>query len=110
MIVTQNDYDTLVGAQKALREDGYTDSFRYEDNHLINDDNSKTYGAEDLKITTFYRFEGMSSAGDMSILYAIAANDDSKGILVATYGTYANEEMDKFIKGIAMTEREDMKQ
>lgn len=44
---------------------------------------------EDFKVDKIYRFEGMSSTDDNSILYAISSKDGIKGLLVDAYGVYA---------------------
>lgn len=56
---------------------------------------------EDFKVDKTFRFEGMSSTDDNSILYAISSKDGIKGLLVDAYGVYAeniSEEMRKKIK------------
>ena len=44
---------------------------------------------EDFKVDKIYRFEGMSSTDDNSILYAISSKKELKGLLVDAYGVYA---------------------
>jgi hypothetical protein len=44
---------------------------------------------EDFQIDQHYRFEGMSSPDDNSILYAISSTKGLKGLLVDAYGVYA---------------------
>jgi hypothetical protein len=48
-------------------------------------------------VVNYFRFEGPSNPDDMSILYAIEANDGVKGTLVDAYGTYASPEVNQFI-------------
>ena len=43
----------------------------------------------------FYRFEGESNPDDMSILYAIEANDGISGTISSAYGTYADADTDR---------------
>ena len=44
---------------------------------------------EDFNVDKIYRFEGMSSTDDNSILYAISSKKELKGLLVDAYGVYA---------------------
>lgn len=44
---------------------------------------------EDFKVDKTFRFEGMSSTDDNSILYVISSKDGIKGLLVDAYGVYA---------------------
>lgn len=56
---------------------------------------------EDFKVDKTFRFEGMSSTDDNSILYAISSKDGIKGLLVDAYGVYAeniSEEMRKKLR------------
>jgi len=45
---------------------------------------------EDFEVDAFYRFEGMSSPDDNSIVYAISGKNGIKGILVDAYGVYSS--------------------
>jgi hypothetical protein len=58
---------------------------------------SKAYTPQDVKIINFYRFEGVSDPGDMTVLYVIETNDGIKGTLADGYGPYASEDVSKFI-------------
>ncbi len=44
---------------------------------------------EDFEVDETYRFEGMSSTDDNSVLYAISSKNGLKGLLVDAYGVYA---------------------
>ncbi|MBA2612085.1 MAG: hypothetical protein H0U95_08945 [Bacteroidetes bacterium] len=58
----------------------------------------KTYKAEEVKVSSFYRFEGESDPGDNAIVYAIETVDGIKGMLVDSYGgPYANRKVSQFI-------------
>jgi formylmethanofuran:tetrahydromethanopterin formyltransferase len=45
---------------------------------------------EEFKVVEQYRFEGMSSTDDNSILLAIETSDGRKGVIVDAYGTYSD--------------------
>lgn len=90
-------YTSLVEAQMGIREQGYTEEFNWVDGELTDADKTKTYGTGDLVIVEHYRFEGASNPGDMSILFALEANDGKKGYAISGYGTYADEKFVKFL-------------
>ena len=89
-IIQNNPYSTLTEAMKDLKEKGFTHDFNQQGAHLECKALSKNYQPETFTITHTYRFEGMSSAGDNSVLYAIEAEDGTKGQLVDAYGVYAD--------------------
>lgn len=89
-ILQDNHYDTLSAAIEKLRSEGYVHDFNQHENHLECKKLEKNFQPEDFTITRTYRFEGMSSAGDNSVLYAIESKDGTKGMLVDAYGVYAD--------------------
>jgi len=76
---------------------GYTECFRVTKHGLYAPSKDRTYKAEDLIISNFYRFEGESDPGDTSILYIIETNDGIKGTLIDSYGTYADRDISTFM-------------
>jgi len=89
-IIQKSPYATLTAAIEELRKEGYTHDFNQLENHLECKKLEKNFKPENFTITHTYRFEGMSSAGDNSVLYAIEADDGTKGMLVDAYGVYAD--------------------
>lgn len=89
-IINDNDYESLSFAIEDLKSKGYDQDFNQKEEHLECKQNKKNYAPEEFTITHAYRFEGMSSAGDNSVLYGIEAGDGTKGLLVDAYGVYAD--------------------
>jgi hypothetical protein len=89
---------SLVNVENKLRKDGFTQDFNVVDGrlHTMSNDSSKTYAADEVTIVDFYRFEGESNPDDMSILYAIEANDGVRGTISSAYGTYADSDTLEF--------------
>ncbi|HKK74383.1 MAG TPA: hypothetical protein VJ953_04855 [Saprospiraceae bacterium] len=83
-----NTYETLSQAVNGLTQKGYKLSFEAQKNKLSCSDGSD-HGPDHFDVVEFYRFEGMSSAGDNAIVYAIETKDGKKGTLVDSYGAYA---------------------
>lgn len=89
-------YDTLSEAINDLQKNDYTYDFNLNPDCLECTSHKLKIHPEDFEVDSFYRFEGMSSAGDNSILFAISSKDGIKGLLVDAYGVYSeslNKEM-----------------
>ncbi|OAV42665.1 phosphoribosylpyrophosphate synthetase [Lewinella sp. 4G2] len=97
-IIQDNPYATLTAAIEKLKEDGYTHDFNQREEYLECKQLGKNFGPADFTIRHTYRFEGMSSAGDNSVLYAIEAADGTKGQLVDAYGVYADSLSEEMIE------------
>jgi hypothetical protein len=97
----KHDMSTLVSCSNHLLKEGFTENFRPKHAGLEATSNGKIYVPSEVKIVSFYRFEGESDPADNSILYAIEANDGTKGLLVDAYGgPYVNQKVGKFIKEV----------
>lgn len=95
----QNYIDPMSKKLKELEKEGFNDQFKFiQDKGLESMTSHQTYQPTDLQILEEFRFEGESNPSDMSILYAIKANDGTKGTLVNAYGTYADDELEEFLK------------
>jgi hypothetical protein len=89
---------TLVNVEAKLSRDGFIKNFKVTDGRLHTLDNQdKTYGAEEVTIVDFYRFEGETNPDDMSILYAIQCTDGTKGTISNSYGPMADTDTDSFL-------------
>ena len=97
-------YSNLLEAINGLRSRGYNYDFNYENACLFCNKISEKFNAEDLKITEYYRFEGMSDPEDNSIIYAIESKDGHRGIIIDAYGTYSDEHKTAFISNIEVVE------
>ncbi len=82
----ETNFDTLSQAMDAYNQVGYTEEFDTVNGKILGLNNKKEYAPEDLLIVNGYRFEGMSSTGDNTILYLIEANDGTLGTMVDNYG------------------------
>lgn len=91
---------TVVDCMAKLGKKGFTESFMVKENGLWSPKKKKLYKPEEVRIATFYRFEGESDPADSSILYAIETNDGVKGIVTDAYGPYSDSKVSKFIKRV----------
>lgn len=89
---------TMTGCMNKLTADGYTENFIAKEKGLEAPTSKKVYTPAQVKIVSFYRFEGESDPGDNAIVYAIETMDGVKGMLVDSYGgPYANRKVSQFI-------------
>ncbi|MBF9235816.1 hypothetical protein I2I05_00260 [Hymenobacter sp. BT683] len=93
---------SLVNVEKQLKKDGFTQDFNVVDGRLqtIGHDSEKSYAPSEVTIVDFYRFEGESDPDDMSILYALEANDGVRGTISSAYGTYGDTDALEFLKEV----------
>lgn len=95
-------FDTLSIAVDMLTKEGYTEDFKAEENYIIALYSKREYSPEDLKIVNIFRFEGMTNPEDEVELFAIVANDGTRGTLVMSYSAehFQNVELIKQIEEV----------
>lgn len=96
---------TLSSCVNKLTREGYEAQFKMTKAGLQSLSTEKIYKPEDIKIASFYRFEGESDPADNSILYAIETSGGEKGTLTDAYGVYADVTLAEFIKAIEDIEK-----
>lgn len=95
-------YDTLVETINALKKEGYTKDFNLKHDRIECSETKSTYTTPTFQVDRFFRFEGESNPDDNSILYAITAEDGSKGLMVDAYGVYADSISDDMLNKLKM--------
>ncbi len=88
---------TLASCMAALQKQGFTANFMVNETGLYDIETNQVYQPGQIRIPSFYRFEGESDPADSSILYAIEADDGTRGLLSDSYGPYSDPEVGKFI-------------
>ncbi|MCB0669975.1 MAG: phosphoribosylpyrophosphate synthetase [Saprospiraceae bacterium] len=83
------DYQNIVDALKGLKSRGFIYDFNLKPFCLECASLQLQLHPEDFEVTEVYRFEGMSSPDDNSVVYAIKSVEGVKGVLVDAYGAYA---------------------
>lgn len=94
-----------------LDEKGYGRELIITGEHAHFDGIPNTYRSAQITIIKVYRFEGESDPADMSVVYAMRADDGQKGFLLNAYGTYSDQDnpyYDDFIRDVPMDEQEDL--
>ena len=73
--------------------DGYTDAFKPTMKGLQSSITNRVYKPQEVKVISFFRFEGNTNPQDNAIMYIIETVDGLKGTLVNSYkpeNQYAN--------------------
>ena len=94
-------YDSLIEAINDLQANGYSYDFNMKPDCLECASLKIEIQPEDFNVDETFRFEGMSSTDDNSVLYAISSKNGIKGLLVDAYGVYAeniSEDMRKKLR------------
>ncbi|NBC09925.1 MAG: phosphoribosylpyrophosphate synthetase [Bacteroidetes bacterium] len=100
-----NRYTSVAHATQGLRQRGFKDEFKLEGPHQMKNLNTgDMYSPGDMTIVEYHRFEGMSNPSDMSIVFAVEAEDGRKGTIISTYGAYANMKLVEFMDKVKIKE------
>ena len=92
---------SLVGVLNKVHKDGYKIDFKVtEDGRLATMDDKESFGPDQVRIVDFYRFEGETNPGDMAVLYVLETSSGAKGSITNSYGAYADETIDTFMKKV----------
>jgi hypothetical protein len=82
---------TLIEITDELRKEGYTEDFNLKENCLECRERGFSLFHHDFQVDKFFRLEGETDPSDEVIIYAISAlTNGSKGVLVNSYGIYAD--------------------
>ena len=84
------EYLTVACAVDGLTRRGFTEDFRVVDGKLRATGTRETFGPEELVISEFHRFEGISDPDDMAIVYGIEARNGLRGTVVDAFGVYSD--------------------
>lgn len=87
-------------AIEELRRRGFTSAFQLVGDRLRAPESGKTFRPDDVTIRDYRRFEGVSDPDDMSIVYALEADDGTRGILIDAFGVYADPALGAFLAGV----------
>ena len=84
-----NNYESLVDALDDLKKRGYEADFETQTDCLYCSNLDLRLYEEEFHVDEVYRFEGDSDPENNSVLYAISSSTGVKGVLIDSYGTYA---------------------
>lgn len=84
-IMESNQFETLSETIDSLTKEGYTDTFRAEDESIKAVYSKASFRPDELKIIKSYRFDNMTNPDDEAEVFAIEAQNGIKGTLVMSY-------------------------
>lgn len=91
-----------------LKEQHYIHNLSIKGDKIVSDTGDLQFDPADLIIECTYRYEGESDPSDSAIVYAITAKNGMKGVLVDSYGAYADPELAKVIGDIPLREEHEL--
>lgn len=99
-MLNQNYMSTLSQIIPKLRDKGYVNDFELIQGGMLSKQTGEIFQPGELVIERYYRFEGDSSADDMSVLYGVRSVSGTKGMIIDAYGTYENNELGDFLSNV----------
>lgn len=99
-------YTSLSEATNDLKARGYTEDLNLRHDATECASNQLQLHPEDFTVDEFYRFEGMSSTDDNSIVFGISSKYGVKGVLVDAYGVYANTMSDALVRKLTISRQQ----
>ena len=82
-------YNTSLEALIDLKDRGYTSDFSIQSSCIYCPGLDLRLSPGEFSIDEYYRFEGLTSPDESSVVYAISSEDGVKGVLIDAYGVYA---------------------
>lgn len=97
---SRSEMKTLSACIHMLEQQGFKTQFLALYNGLKSLASDRLYTPDQVKVISFYRFEGNSDPEDNSILYALEAVSGERGLLIDAYGAEGDINITKFIVGV----------
>jgi hypothetical protein len=88
---------SMVKVIKYLDELGFKMNPVIKDGTLFCSNTEETFLPEEISLVGSFRFEGSSDPEDLSIVYALQADNGARAVLVDAYGPYSDPELSDFI-------------
>lgn len=99
-------YDDLADAVEDYKQEGYEQTFEIKNNHIYCKNVDREYDVDEVKIIKSYRHERMTDPGTDSTVFALEASDGTKGLLVAGYGMYVDQDKAEIIDALMKNQEE----
>jgi len=93
---------TLAGVMDELTRRGFTEHFTAVSGGVRGVQSRRVFGADQVTITAYHRFEGVSDPDDMAILYALETSNGVRGTLADAFGVYADPYVGAFVEDVAV--------
>jgi hypothetical protein len=100
METSKVELETLVSVLNKLEENGYITQFKATSNGLVSLSTGLVFQPSDVKVESFYRFEGESNPEDNAVLYAIKTYNGESGTLIDGYSNSGSAEVGEFMRKV----------
>ncbi len=91
---------TLACSMKDLAISGFVEHFGVRGDELWSFDSGRRFGAHQVVVREYHRFEGISDPDDMAIVYAIEGEGGARGTLVDAFGAYSDPAVSAFLAAV----------
>jgi hypothetical protein len=92
---------TLAEVLDDLARRGFTEQFTPAGGKLRGVGSRARFGADQVVVSEYHRFEGVSDPDDMSIVYAIETASGIRGTLTDAFGVYSDPDVGAFMDAVA---------
>lgn len=96
-LVDSAEMKTLSACTKMLEAQGYKTQFLALSEGIKSLASDRVYTSNQVKVISFYRFEGNSDPEDNAILYALEAVSGERGLLIDAYGAEGDINITKLL-------------
>jgi hypothetical protein len=96
---------TLSATMEDLARQGFTEHFAVAGDRLRSLNSGRAFGADEVVIQEYHRFEGVSDPDDMSIVYALESASGARGTLVDAFGVYSDPTISAFMNKVRFANR-----
>jgi hypothetical protein len=93
---------TLSEAIAHFEGEGFTEHFGVRGNQPLGFESGTRFGAHEVVIRGFDRFERISDPDDMAIVYTIETRSGLRGTLTDAFGIYSNPQVGAFVRNVAL--------
>ncbi|ABG60147.1 hypothetical protein [Cytophaga hutchinsonii] len=99
-IIDSAEMKTLSACTKMLEEQGFKTQFLALREGIKSLASDRVYTPAQVKIVSFYRFEGNSDPEDNAILYSLETVSGERGLLIDAYGAEGDINITNFIVAV----------
>jgi hypothetical protein len=92
--------NTLSGTMADLDRQGFSHHFQVVGQRIRTLDGGGGFGADQVLIREWHRFEGVSDPDDMAIVYALESVNGIRGTLVDAFGAYSDPAISAFMEKV----------
>ena len=89
----ENDQSEIMTVLQDLEQQGFVLRFAADDGQLRCLETDERFDPASLTVVAVYRYEGAKDASDQMVVYALRGEGDTKGVIIDSYGAYADADL-----------------